>query len=163
MYAIFFSKCGVSLYVHDFCKFYEDTLQNSWQVLSGSSSITCNWTLPWKVCWNKRMISIMIAKLYLLFCTYVQADQTYKSTKVYVPDREWDLSHFKFTTTNCNKRMHYNHLNWHLFPLTISIQLVVFCSIYYYCSQTCLHQQNILRITCLTSWTAASIKNMLEC
>jgi len=77
----------------------------------------------------------------------------HKSTKVYVSDREWDFSYFKVTTTNCSKRMHYNHLYWHLFPFTISIQLaflVVFCSIYkyYFCSQICLHQQNILRITC---------------
>jgi hypothetical protein len=91
-------------------------------------------------------------KFYLLFCIYMQAGKTYKSTKVYVLDTEWDLSYFKVTATNRNKRMHYNHLYWHLFPFTISIKSafhVVFCSICYYCSQTCLHQQNIHRITFL--------------
>jgi hypothetical protein len=56
----------------------------------------------------------------------------------------------KTTTTKGSKRIHYNHLNWHLFQFTVSKHLafrVLFCSIYYYCSQTCLHQQNILRIT----------------
>ena len=53
--------------------------------------------------------------IFLLLCTFMQADQTYKSTKVYVPGREWVLSYFLVTTTNCSKRMHYNHLNWHLF------------------------------------------------
>ena len=130
VYGIFVPNVGFFYTCMVFCIFYEDTLQNSWQFLSGSSSVTCNWTLPWKLCWNMRRISIMIKQI-ISVILHLRAgwSNIYISTKVYVADREWVLSYFEVTTTNCSERMLYNHL----FTFTISVQLafyVVFCSIY---------------------------------